>query len=209
MTLREVQHLSMKAWPYRRECRGHDPAKKIICCTDAACSVGKVHLHTVFCQRQCAVHRTCERHKGTGKKTQAVAGINSSIQIAGILGFRATQRRSQGDHAGTGGPWKPGQKTRTGRGSWQVLWLINRSCLPTKFSISSFFAENPSHCSWTSSINPSRCSECGSAAAASTHHEVTKYLNVDLLLFFKCITLLIHAVRNCGAAASFVIVVSF
>ena len=35
------------------------------------------------------------------------------------------------------------------------------------------FVENPSHCSWTSSINPSRCSECGSAAAAaSTHHEV-------------------------------------
>ena len=28
MTLREVQHLSMEAWPYSRECRGHDPAKK-------------------------------------------------------------------------------------------------------------------------------------------------------------------------------------
>ena len=28
MTLREVQHLSMKAWSYRRECRGHDHAKK-------------------------------------------------------------------------------------------------------------------------------------------------------------------------------------
>ena len=28
MTLREVQHLSMEAWPYRRQCRGHDPAKK-------------------------------------------------------------------------------------------------------------------------------------------------------------------------------------
>jgi len=27
MTLREVQHLSMEAWPYRQECRGHDPAK--------------------------------------------------------------------------------------------------------------------------------------------------------------------------------------
>ena len=27
-TLKEVQHLSMKAWPYRQECRGHDPAKK-------------------------------------------------------------------------------------------------------------------------------------------------------------------------------------
>ena len=28
MTLREVQHPSMKAWPYRQECRGHDPAEK-------------------------------------------------------------------------------------------------------------------------------------------------------------------------------------
>ena len=34
-------------------------------------------------------------------------------------------------------------------------------------------------------------------------------LNVDLLLCFKCIILLMHAVQNCGAAASFVIVVSF
>ena len=42
MTPREVQHLSMKAWPYRRECRGHDPAKKRICCTDEACSIGRV-----------------------------------------------------------------------------------------------------------------------------------------------------------------------
>ena len=25
---KKVQHLSMEAWPYRRECRGHDPAKK-------------------------------------------------------------------------------------------------------------------------------------------------------------------------------------
>ena len=28
VTLREVQHPSMKAWPHRQECRGHDPAKK-------------------------------------------------------------------------------------------------------------------------------------------------------------------------------------
>ena len=27
-TLREVRHPSMKAWPHRQECRGHDPAKK-------------------------------------------------------------------------------------------------------------------------------------------------------------------------------------
>ena len=56
---------------------------------------------------------------------------------------------------------------------------------------------------------------------ASTHHDVlsvdllllhqpiTKSLNADLLLFSKCIILLMHAVQNCGAAAPFVIVVSF
>ena len=41
MTLREVQHRSMKAWPYRRECRGHDTAKKNLL-GDEACSIGKV-----------------------------------------------------------------------------------------------------------------------------------------------------------------------
>ena len=40
-TLRKVQHPSMKAWPYRQECGGHDNAKKIWC-TDEACSIGKV-----------------------------------------------------------------------------------------------------------------------------------------------------------------------
>ena len=48
MTLREVPHLSVKAWPYKRECRGHNPAKKRICCTDAACSVGKVCTYTLL-----------------------------------------------------------------------------------------------------------------------------------------------------------------
>ena len=48
MTLREVQHLSMEAWPYSRDCRGHDPAKKRICCTDAACPVGKVCTYTLL-----------------------------------------------------------------------------------------------------------------------------------------------------------------
>ena len=48
MTLREVQHLSMEAWPYRLECRGHDPAKNRICCTDEACSIGKVCTYTLL-----------------------------------------------------------------------------------------------------------------------------------------------------------------
>ena len=37
MTLRGVQHLSMEAWPYRHECRGHDPYTQ-----KSACSGGKL-----------------------------------------------------------------------------------------------------------------------------------------------------------------------
>ena len=32
----------MEAWPCRRECGGHDPAKKRICCAGATCFVGKL-----------------------------------------------------------------------------------------------------------------------------------------------------------------------
>jgi len=38
--------------------------------------------------------------KKTRNDTQAVAGMNSRIQISGILGFGATQRRSQGNQEG-------------------------------------------------------------------------------------------------------------
>ena len=61
-----------------------------------------------------------------------------------------------------------------------------------KFSISSCCVENPSHCSWTSSINPSRCSECGSAAAASTHHEVLECGSAAVFQMH-------HFVDACGA----------
>ena len=84
MTLREVQHLSMKAWPYRREGRGHDPAKKI-CCTDKACAIGKVCTNPLL-RTVCST----SNHEMNSKEhvtTQAVAGMNSRIQIAGILGF--------------------------------------------------------------------------------------------------------------------------
>ena len=40
MMMKSVQQ-SLEAWPYRRECRGHNPAKKESVRTGAACSVGK------------------------------------------------------------------------------------------------------------------------------------------------------------------------
>ena len=58
MTLREVQHLSMEAWPYRRECRGHDPANERICCTDEACSIGKVCTNPLL-RTVCSTSNRC------------------------------------------------------------------------------------------------------------------------------------------------------
>ena len=100
MTLSEVQHLSMKAWPYRRECGGHDPAKKN-CCTDEACSIGKVCTNPLL-RTVCST----SSHE---------MNSNSRIQISGILGFGATQRRSQGNHEVTSRPGKPGTNTHPKR----------------------------------------------------------------------------------------------
>ena len=38
---------SLEAWPYRRECRGHNPAKKSVT-TEVACSVGKFCTYTLL-----------------------------------------------------------------------------------------------------------------------------------------------------------------
>ena len=48
---------SLEAWPYKRERRGHDPAKKKSVETDVACSVGKV------CVDKCDV-RVKAKHSG-------------------------------------------------------------------------------------------------------------------------------------------------
>ena len=52
-TLREVPHLSMRAWPYRQERRGHGPTKRI-CLTGKTCSVGKVQKS--LCYGQSVLH---------------------------------------------------------------------------------------------------------------------------------------------------------
>ena len=112
MTLREVQHPSMKAWPYRRECRGHDPAKKI-CYTDEVCTFGKVctiPLLRTVCST--SSHEMNSKRRKTRNGTQAVAGMNSQIQISGILGFGATQRRSRGNQEVTSRPGKPRKKNK-------------------------------------------------------------------------------------------------
>ena len=67
-------------------------------------------------------------------------------------------------------------KTRIGETNWQVSQLISLSCFRPNFSISSFFAENPSHCSWT-----------------FKHQPITMFLNVDLLLLHQPITKSLNA----------------
>ena len=47
LTLREVQHLSMEAWPYKRECRGHDSTKKESVALMRLALLAIVHLHFV------------------------------------------------------------------------------------------------------------------------------------------------------------------
>ena len=69
---------------------------------DAACSVGKVCTYTLL-RTVCSTSDMRETRRNR-------SGINSRVQIDGILGFRATQRRSQGDQEGTGGPGKPGHR---------------------------------------------------------------------------------------------------
>ena len=47
MTLREVQPPSMEAWPYKQECRGHDPTKKNLLRWCGLLCWQVVHLNTV------------------------------------------------------------------------------------------------------------------------------------------------------------------
>ena len=54
-------------------------------------------------------HEMNSKRRKTRNDTQAVAGKNSRIQISGILGFGATQRRSQGNQEMTSRPGKQGK----------------------------------------------------------------------------------------------------
>ena len=90
-TLRKVQHPSMKAWLYRQECRGHDPAKKE--------SVARMKLALLA---RCA-HTHC---------TQSVAGMNSQIRNSESTD---SEQHNEADRE-LGKP----RKTNTRRGNWQI-----------------------------------------------------------------------------------------
>ena len=69
----------MKAWPYKQECRGHDPAKKeSVALMKLALLARCAQNH---CKGQCAVHRILIKiEKQTRNNTQAVAGVDSQIR---------------------------------------------------------------------------------------------------------------------------------
>ena len=59
---------SLEAWPYRRERRGHDSAKKKSVNADVACSVGKVCTYTLL-MTVCSTSDMREKHEGIRNNT--------------------------------------------------------------------------------------------------------------------------------------------
>ena len=85
-TLRKVQHPSMKAWPYKQECRNHDSAKKesvSLPLLRTVCSASNLEMNS----KQGKRHVTTHRHEFT----------NSELRIHG---FGATQRNRRGSQEG-------------------------------------------------------------------------------------------------------------
>ena len=113
MTLREVQYLSMEAWPCRQECRGHDPAKKI-CCADAACSVDKLRTNPLL-GTVCSTSDLRNWSQNTGCCWNKFTNSNRwNPQI---------QSNKTGKPGGDRRAGEAKTKTRTRRTSWQVSKL--------------------------------------------------------------------------------------
>ena len=78
------------------------------------------------------------------------------LMLEEIHEFKSLESSGSEQHNGENKETRRGQasqgdldKDAHRKNKWQVSQLISPSCLPTKFSISSFFAENPSRCSWS------------------------------------------------------------
>ena len=101
----------MKAWPYRQECWGHDPAKKesvVLMKLALLASCAQTH-----CYGQCAVHQVLrwtqnkEKHEDN---TQAVAGMNSQIRISESSDSEQHDESDREARRGTQRPGKPRKK---------------------------------------------------------------------------------------------------
>ena len=109
MTHSEKSHIRrMKAWPYRQECRGHDPTKK--CFTDVTCSLVARCAGTNCLWTECIATRLeMDSRRKQKHGPQAIAVLNSQINHR-ILGFGATPQTKQEESR------KPGSREgKTGR----------------------------------------------------------------------------------------------
>ena len=92
----------MKAWPYRQECRGHDPAKKesvVLMKLVLLARCAQTH-----CYGQCAVHQVLrwtqnKENKNTRQQTGCCWYVFTNSDLR-ILGFGATRRIRQGRQEG-------------------------------------------------------------------------------------------------------------
>ena len=138
--------------------------------------------------------------KKTRTDTQAVAGMNSRIQISGILGFGATQRRSQGNQEGTSRPGKPGKNTHSKRK------------LAGTVAHQSLLFPNQNFLLWYEEVVLNIFILCIELVTlfftikTSTHRDV---LECRSAAAFKCVILLMLAKRGCEGAAFSVVVISF
>ena len=150
------------------------------------------------CYGQCAVHQVLrctqnkEKHETSHRLMLCCIPTNSNTRI---LGFGATSPRDTGSQEGD----KPAKETRkhtnTRRGSRQKTTAQQSYLIPIHISFPWYegfvhhnflFVENPSHCSCSLGVNPSR-----------------SFLTAVLLLllFFKLRVAACNAERGCGAGA--------
>ena len=98
MTLREVQHLSMEAWPCGRECRGHDPAKKKE--SDVACSVGKLCTYTLqYIGHERNMKKHVTKHRLLLESIHELKSLESSNSEQHNGNFRETRRGQAGQES--------------------------------------------------------------------------------------------------------------
>ena len=76
-TLREVPHLSMRAWPYRQERRGHGPTKKESVLQVKLALLARCRNHSVTDRVTCTVVNSMLTAEKDAKPAQAVVVLNS------------------------------------------------------------------------------------------------------------------------------------
>ena len=166
-TLRKVQHQSMEAWPYRRECRGHDPTNRRVCWTVEACSNGKVRTYTLLRTVCSTSNMRCTRKntwQNTGccwKKFTNSNRWESSDSEQHNGEFREARRETGGQR---------GQDKDTYQERKLATTVAHQSLLSSNLIFNYF----------------NLCRGPITFFLDFMHQPITKSLNAELLLFSKC-----------------------